>query len=152
MKWPRARRTVQHMLILIFERLLVWLLEVSSELVLLAVFLTLYFGHGRPGDVRSLWFTLLFTAFQLIAAGYLFTTLVSRLVWSTRRAWYYPPAAVLLFLVHSEIDFNSMGQWPRWERLFIQMVGGCIVFGCTYLGSYLLGRWTRQAQARAATA
>ncbi len=126
------------------ERLTTWALEITFEIVLLAVFLALLahdpnefmkavFGHGA--GILMMFFV----------TGYLFTTIIARALWNGKRLWSYPCTAVILFVFHFEILSMAVGgAFDTATRFRIRIAGVLVALVCTSLGSFVLAKWSDQ--------
>jgi hypothetical protein len=131
---------------LIFRRLTVWLVETSSEVLLLALALICLFGYDQHAFGRSVAFYIGGIFLLSITTGYLLTTAVGRTAWRGQKLWPYPSIATALFLIHSQIFFEISGGSTRPEKLSMQATGCCIVFACTFLGSVALRNWAPRSK------
>jgi hypothetical protein len=126
------------------RRLAVWACEIVLEAFLLAaLFLALFGGDAGLGGIWKGVAAHTGGATLLIFAGsYLVSTAITRVVWRGGTVWSYSGNAVVLFSVHFAI-LNSIagGAFESPVRLRIRIVGACIVFVATLLGSLVLRRW-----------
>jgi hypothetical protein len=127
--------------ILILKRLTVWCLEMSSEALLLGLFLTLYDPIKQQTFLMDLSIHTWWIAFYYITSAYFLTRAILRLVWTWDRPLLYQIISVLLFLIHFQICFLKAGLSTQTLGLLIQAVGSCIVFACTFAGSFILRKW-----------
>ena len=126
---------------LILKRLMVWFVETLFEAILLGLALIKLFGYDQHAFGKSLGLYVSGILLMSFTTGYLLTTAVARGAWRGQEWWSYSVIAVALFLVHSEIFFVVSGGSTRSEKLSMQIAGACIVFACTFLGSYVLRMW-----------
>lgn len=129
---------------LIPKRLVVWLIEMSCELLLLTSLLMFMFWVHEPIGkfLKSLPSTIYVIAYVFMwRDGYLLTTGILRLIWSNRKPWLHPAISVVLFSIHVLVFYFLTGGFDRIERLAIEAGGACIVFACTFAGGNLLRRW-----------
>lgn len=141
----RVRLDLEERLVemLILRRLAVWLLETSSEALLLALALIGLFGYDQHAFARSPAFYSSGIVLVSFTTGYLLSAAVARAAWKGQKLWSYPVIATVLFLIHSQIFFVISGGSTRSEKLSIQTAGGCIVSACTLVGSFILRRWAK---------
>jgi hypothetical protein len=124
------------------KRAAVWFIEVLSEVLLLALVLTLLLGHDRHAFLKELLIYSAGVTLLFFTTGYLFTTLLLRLFWKGRTLWSCPAIAVVLFLIHFEImNVGLGGAFEPPTRLLVRVVGTCIAFTCTMTGSFILRNW-----------
>jgi hypothetical protein len=123
------------------KRLSIRFVETSSEVLLLGLFLALLSGLNLPIPKRLLLYS---SAVMLVffTTGYLLTSIVIRAFWKGWALWSYPAVAIILFQIH----FQLMNAQLRLDvdplhRLLVQVIGGGIVFACTFIGSVVLRRW-----------
>jgi len=126
---------------LILKRLAVWLLETSCETLLLGLFLTVFLGFDQHAFGKALLFYAGAVAFMAYTTGYLLTTVIVRAVWRSQRLWLYPIVSTVPFFIHSQIFFVASGGSTPSERLWIRAAGACIVFACTFAGTFALQKW-----------
>jgi len=117
------------------KRITIWFLETGCEALLISVLLLELFGPGRLSVSRDLAAAFFGTLFFFFTTGYLLTTAIADALWRSRRVWLYPVVASVLFCLHLQILFMVAGGWSSAERLPVRVVGPCIVFVCTYVGS-----------------
>jgi len=136
------RNRQERLVILTLKRLLVWLLEASCATFLLGLFLiVVWVGPDKDGFARGLRLFVSGIILLSFTSGYDLTTMVFRIVWKRRRLQLYPIVATSLFLAHSQVIFiYGSGATPS-ERWLLRASGVCIVFACTFAGSYVLRRW-----------
>jgi hypothetical protein len=125
---------------LALKRVSVWFFETFFEIPLLGLFLALLSGLNMPFPKRLLLYSSA-VALVFFTTGYLLTTIVVRAFWKGWALWSYPAVATILFQVH----FQIMNAQLRLDvdpshKLRVQVIGGCIVFACTFLGSFVLRR------------
>jgi hypothetical protein len=73
--------------------------------------------------------------------GYLFTTAYAAFKWRGKSKWFYPSAAGLLYVVHSQVLlFGVNGRSEPWDDILISVLGGCMTFGCAAAGNRLIIR------------
>jgi len=123
------------------KRMVVWLLEAASQVLLVGLFLVMQGGPSDSGLLYDLDFEMRAVTVVFFSTGYFFTTLIGRLFWSTRRVWFYSPAAAALFVIHSQLLFLGLRGWGLGQRLVVQTAGALIAIGTTLAGSYMLRRW-----------
>jgi hypothetical protein len=123
---------------LIIKRLVVWMLETSSAALLLGLALIGLFGYDGGAFGKSLGLYLSGIVLLSFTTGYLLTTGIVRAAWKGHTLWSYPALATALFLIHLQIFFVISGGSIRSQRLSIQAAGASIVFGCTFVGSFIL--------------
>jgi len=129
---------------LIPKLLTVWFFETLSEDFLLGLAVIAMLGVRGYGVGQRLAFLMWAIAFAMFTTGYLLTTLLARALWTVNKLWLYPSAAAILFLVHFQImNWEMGGEWEPQIKIRIRVVGVCIVFACTLLGSLALRKWTR---------
>jgi hypothetical protein len=134
---------------LILKRVTVWLLEMFSEAILLSVLLTVSSIREGPRPFQWSFVKELLFAVSAITyvfmwhSGYLLTTAVLRIVWKRPRLWLYSVVAVVVFLIHLQVIFLIASGWTASERLPVQVGGACIVYGCTFVGSWFLRKWVQ---------
>lgn len=129
---------------LILKRLTMFLAETLSAAVLIGVFLLVLSGRSRGSTVaEDLLLGIVGTVIVfMIGSGYLFTTAVFGVIWRSRKSFLYPLIGLGLFIAH--VQFFVTG-WDLPFKLKVQTGGGCIVFVCSYLGSWLLRQWIDKA-------
>lgn len=126
------------------NRLAVWVLERTTEAVLLGA--TLYLlTWSDESRLRDLLRVIALTGFVfMLGSGYLITTSILGVVWRSRRWWLHPSCASLLYVTH--LRYFATG----WSDLNIgsqmQAAGVCIVFACTIAGNHLLKKWDTPAR------
>jgi hypothetical protein len=121
------------------KRLLVWLIEMVSEILLLGILLTVLLGHDPGSFLKDLSIYSSGTALLFFSTGYFLTTLVVRGVLKRQALWIYPAIATGLFLIHFEIMNVSLGgAFAPPDRLRILVAGACIVLACTFAGTWFL--------------
>lgn len=128
---------------LIAKRLAVWLLETLAAAVLLGILLFLLQGPflGRSEHyaiVQIFAYAILTLSIFMWGSGYLLTTAAASVALRTWRLWLYPAVAAGLFVVH--VEFFA-GGWTIEQKLPLQILGACGVFGCNLLGNFLARRW-----------
>ena len=126
---------------LILKRLSIWLVETCFEVLLLGLALLAMFGYDQGAFVKGLGFYTSALTLLSVTTGYLLTTVVARGAWKSHKLWSYSAVATVLFLIHSQIFFHAATGATKSERLSMQLAGCCIVFACTFLGSFVLRRW-----------
>ena len=141
----------------ILKRLSVWLLETSCEAVLLSVLLYIVayivaeaspdhnFASGL-GDLRLLFLGTVIVF--MLGTRYLLTTVILRVVWKSQRLWLYSAVATVLFLAHLLYFYLEAGGWTLSLQLPVGAGGACIVFACTFVGSWLLRKWEQTGPKR----
>jgi len=135
------------MLTLILKRIPVWLLETAFEAILLGVLLLLFAArYGTDPQRDGYWRYLAFTTVATVEVfmwhcGYLLTTAIVGIFFRARKLWIYPAVASLLFLAHLQY-LVGITVWDPREKLLVRVGGVCIVFACTFLGNYLLRKWS----------
>jgi hypothetical protein len=128
----------------IIKRLAVWLCEMALQAVLLGLFLIVSHWSDENAFGKDLLFFFEATALLFFTTGYLFSIAIVRAIWKTRRLWLYPAIATVLFLIHFEImNVAVHGAFEPSERLRFRTACACIVFACTFLGSWILRKWMR---------
>src|ERR1700734_3128584 len=90
----------------LIKRLAIWLLETSSEVLLMGLALIALLGHDQHAFGRSLLAYATGIVLFSFTTGYLLTTVVARGAWRGKSWWSYSVLAVVLFLIHSEIFFK----------------------------------------------
>jgi hypothetical protein len=73
----------------------------------------------------------------MYGSGYLLTTAIVGVFLRSRNPWVYPTVAVALFVAHEQFLFTGW-KLPDASHLMTQAFGACIVFGCTFIGNWLL--------------
>lgn len=127
---------------LILRPLAVWLIETSSEVLILGLILTLLLGHDPYAFLKGLLIYSSGVILLFLSTGYVFTTIVARAVWRGRRLWSYPAFATLLFFIHFEImNVGLGGAFEPSARVRIRTAGAFITFACTLGGSFFLLKW-----------
>jgi hypothetical protein len=127
---------------LIVKRLLIWFIETCSEVLLLGLAVLAMVGYDKGAFAKDLAGSM--SAFVLLSltTGYLFTTVVARVAWRSRKLWSYSLVATILFLVHSQIFFLVSGADRHDLRnLSVELAGCCVVFACTIAGTFALRKW-----------
>ncbi len=129
-------------IVMLVRRMCVWVGEIISEAILIAVFLTSLWCRLRDseslGDMLKLWFFWPLFLF-MVASDYLLTTGFFGIVWRSSIQWVYPLISALLFVVHIQIFPNG---WDLETRIPVQVGGASIVFACCYGGNWFLKRWS----------
>lgn len=135
-------------MISILKRLVIWLFEISCQVLLLCLLLGVfsYFAY-KPSDTkihpRDVFAMLLAISVVFMAQfGYLLTTMILRIFWTNRTPWLHPAISVVLFSIHLAIFFAA-GNFGMPERLAIAIGGSCIVFATTFIGGYFLRNWAQ---------
>jgi hypothetical protein len=123
------------------KRLVVWLVETSLEVLLLGLALVALFGHDQHAFGRSLVAYASGIVLVSFTTGYLLTTALARGAWRGKMWWSYSAVAVALFLVHSECFFVLSGGSTPPEQFSMQIAGSCVVFACTFAGTFILRGW-----------
>jgi hypothetical protein len=124
------------------KQLLVWFLETSLEVALLAATLVSLFGCDQHAYGKCLAVNFVWIGTMFFSTGYLFSTGIARAIWRGRSTWIYSVVATVLFLIHFEIlNYAAGGAFDPAKRSVIRVAGACIVFACTFLGSLVLRRW-----------
>jgi intracellular septation protein A len=127
---------------LILKRLSVWFVEISSEVVLLGLVLTVLLGHDQHAFFKDLSIYSSGIILLSVTTGYLLSTIVVRAVWRGRTLWSYPTIATVLFFIHFEImNVGLSGAFEPSVRVRIRAAGACIVFACTLAGTFALRKW-----------
>lgn len=137
---------------LVLKRLIVWLVEISSEALLLSLFLVFLSGPSDPaqrGFGTDLFAALAATTVVfMFSTGYLLTTATLRLVWRSERLWLYSAASAALVVAHLQVLFLIASGWSLPMRLQVQVAAACIVFACTLVGGWFLRTWVQAASDR----
>jgi hypothetical protein len=127
---------------LILKRLAVWLVETSSEVVLLGLVLTVLLGHDRHAFFTDLAIYSSGIILLFVTTDYVLSTIVVRAVWSGRTLWSYPAIATVLFFIHFEtMNVGLGGAFEPSARVRIRAAGACIVLVCTLTGTLALRKW-----------
>jgi hypothetical protein len=129
----------------ILKRLTVWLVERFVEALLFGAL----FGYLLLPNFRNvfpdLWRLTGIVAVVLFIHGYYVTTGLFGIVWRSRKSWVYPAIAAVLLVIHTRILFARAGSdftpETRAMELPFAMVGACIAFGCSFVGSRVLKKW-----------
>jgi ABC-type Mn2+/Zn2+ transport system permease subunit len=130
---------------LILKRLVAWLIETFSEVVLLGVVLAVLLGHDKRAFFKDVSIYSSGIILMFVITGYLLSTIIVRAVWRGRTLWSYPAIATVLFFIHFEIMNAGLGgAFEPSDRLRIRLAGACIVFACTLTGTFVLRRWTAE--------
>jgi hypothetical protein len=140
---------------LILKRLSVWALETALQALLLSLVLIGLFGYDSHEFGKTLLICTTWIVIMFFSTGYLFSTVLFRAFWRGRGLWLYSAIATLLFLIHFEILNVGVGVGGAFnppERLRIRAAGVCIVFACTFVGSYFLRKGSSPQQANGAKA
>jgi hypothetical protein len=125
------------------KRIAVWFIEMSSEVLLLGVVLTLLLGHDQHEFLKDVFLYGSGIGLLFFSTGYLLTTVAVRAFWKGRSLWLYPAIATVLFFIHFEImNMGVGGAFEPSTRLRVRVAGACIVLACTFVGSLALRRWT----------
>lgn len=133
------------MLGLVLKRSFVWLVEILAEVVLLALFILIWYPPGASGFVPAFGVAVYWIIRIAVITAYILTTLVSRLVWKRQQALWYPLVAATLYIIHAQIFYEIAGGLEISDRFLLLTAGTCIVFVCTFVGSYVLRGWERRA-------
>ena len=126
------------------RRFSVWVTEMALVLLLLAAVTLAVAGDSKQwsrGDDFLL--ALVWTAFVfMVGSGYLITTGLLAVFFRSRSPWLYPTLAALLFVVHDQLFYTG---WtvPDLSHVQLQIAGACIVFACTFVGTWILRRWAQ---------
>jgi hypothetical protein len=129
---------------LILKRLAVWLLETSCEVILLGLFFTVFLGFDKHAFTKDLLIYIGGIILLSVTTWYLLTTAIARALWTGQRLWAYPVIATALFFIHFEIfNVGIGGAFDPPDRHRVRAVGACIVFACTFAGSFVLRRWVQ---------
>jgi len=132
------------MLMLILRRLAVWLVETSSEVLLLGLLQTGLLGHNRHAFFEDLSIYSSGIVLLFFTTGYLLSTIVVRSVWRGRTLWSYPAIATFLFFIHFEVmNVDLGGAFEPPDRIRIGVAGACIAFACTLAGTLALRSWVQ---------
>lgn len=136
----------------ILKRLAVWLLERLAEAFLLGALLGALTVLSFANLIRLLpgvWVLPLAVGTVLFLHGYYVTTALFGIVWRSQRWWLYPAITATLFVIHTYIiffrlkpDLSSSG---RAIELPFEAGGASIVFACTFVGGWFLGKWLHLA-------
>jgi hypothetical protein len=106
-------------------------------------------GGSDIRPVRDVFVLTVATAFMFLMAGYLLTTLITRLFWRGQEWWGYSLAAAGLFIVHFEImNVGVGGAFDVAERWSIRLFGISAALGCTLGGTTLLSKLERRSHAK----
>jgi hypothetical protein len=132
LRWPKG--------VVLFKRLVVWLLETSCEALLLGLFLAIPTADLRDFTKGLLGFTF-GIALVSVTTGYVATTGIFRLVISSQGLWLYPIVATILFFIHLQIFIGDGGVFTPPMRLRVRVGGACIVLACTLAGNFALQKW-----------
>ena len=129
---------------LILKRFAIWVLELSCEALLFSLLLSFLGGppyrHDFPED---LWFGAAVVVIAFLNTGYAITTALFGVLWRSPTLWVYPTITAILFVAIFQIITISQGSgWSLSTKLFFQGFGIGIVFACTFVGTYLLRKWT----------
>src|SRR5579859_970542 len=124
------------------KRFIIWLLEISCEAFLLSLLLIILQHSGKSASAKDVLILMAAIAFMFYTTGYLFTTVILRILWRSQRLWLYSCIATVLFLLHFEIlDIGIGGAFRSSDRGPILIVGMCIAFACSFAGSCALRKW-----------
>jgi len=122
------------------KRLLLWLAEIVSQALLLALLLAGLFGHdqfsfGRGVVIYAGWIFIMFCV-----TGYALTTAIARAIWKGESSKFYPLLSVVLFVVHFELlNVGIGGAFAPPDRRMVVIAGVAVAF-LTTLGGRLLSR------------
>lgn len=126
---------------LVLKQLAAWSIETFCEALLLMVFLTILWREsGRSSVADDLGLTLVSAFVFMLGSGYLLTTGIFGVLWRSTNPWVYPAIAAALFVAH--VQFFATG-WDPSTKVPVQAGGACIVFGCTFLGTWCLRRFAQ---------
>jgi hypothetical protein len=127
-------------------RVAVWFAEMMAEALLLGLSLSVLLSYDPNEFVKDSLIYSVCVAYMGTVTGYLFTTLVIRVMWKSRMLWSHSAAATALFFVHFEImNISVGGAFYLPDRVRIRAVGAFIVFACSFAGSIGLRRRTALA-------
>ena len=132
---------------LILKRIPIWFLETACEALLLGGVLLAFAARystdpSRDGFARYLAFTTLATVEVFMwHCGYILTTAIVGILFRSRRLWFYPAVASLLFLAHLQYLLGKT-MWDPREKLTVRVAGVCIVSCCTFFGNCVLRKWS----------
>jgi len=142
-RWMRSARHGSNRMQTL-KRLIVWLLEISCEAFLLSLLLFVLSPFSKSASAKDVLILMAAIAFIFCTTGYLFTTVILRILWRSQRLWLYSCIATVLFLLHFEIlNIGIGGAFRPSDRLPIMIVGMCIAFACSFVGSVTLYKWTK---------
>jgi hypothetical protein len=126
--------------------LLIYLLVEAFLLAILLGALILPF----PVFIRSfhgVWATALAVGVVLYLHGYYLTRGLAGVAPRSRRWWFYPAIAAMLFVAHTHFAFarskSDLSPLARAIELPFLAGGACLVFVCAFLGNWYLRKWTR---------
>lgn len=125
---------------LIAKRLLLWLAEIISQALLLALLLAGLFGHdqfsfGRGVVIYASWIFIMFCV-----TGYALTTAIARAVWRGESSKFYPILTAVLFVLHFELlNVGIGGAFAPPDRRTVVIAGAVTAF-VTALAGTLLSR------------
>ena len=123
------------------KRIEVWALEIGCEALLVSVLLIVLsvpYGPSQLGFVRDLALGFLGTLLLFFTTGYLLTIAAADALLRGKTLWVYPFVVSILFSVHLQILFLVASGWALVGRLPMRIIGPCIAFACTYIGSAFL--------------
>lgn len=128
------------------KRLAIWGLETLCESLLGGLLLLLLLTSSGPSPeswIKEWLRSVVLTAGLFVwGSGYLLSTAVVGVVWRSKKLWFYPASASVLFLLHLQWTFAQGNGFSPPERLVLRAVGVCIVLACTFAGNLLLRRWS----------
>lgn len=125
----------------VLRRLAVWLIETCCEAILLMLMILVTSAPSAQrtivDDVPLAFFGTVIVF--MIGSGYWLTTALGRLFLSSRNLCVYPTISAVLFIVHEQFLFSGW-KVPDGAHLQTQILGACLVFICTFIGSVFLRR------------
>ena len=127
---------------MIERRLLVWFVEMLCQAVLIPIVEMALAGFPRDSPWAFVVLVWSFSVFIMLGSGYLLTTVVFRLLVTTKQIWAYPVVAAFLFVIH--LQFFNTGFDPLF-KIGLQIGGAVVVFVCTMIGSWFLRKWQQAA-------
>jgi hypothetical protein len=132
------RKPYIHMLI--FRRLVRWVIERVIELVLGTIAVILTFGSSNYQtnsiSVKEIIDCCYFVIAFFVVSGYIFTSMVISIVFSVRHLWRHIWSNVFLFSFHASLFLFIIVRSSVLRDLLLIIIGACIVSLTAIVGKY----------------
>jgi uncharacterized membrane-anchored protein len=129
------------------KRIVVWLMEVLTEAFLLGTLLGALLFPNFTSLISGVWALAFAVGVVLFLHWYYLTRALFGVAWRSQRPWVYPAIAATLFVTHMHIAVvrskSDLTPFAQATELPFLAGGACIVFACTFVGGWLLRKWTQ---------
>jgi len=125
----------------VLKRLSVWFGETLCGAIILGLFSTVMLRVPEYSVAKLLGASLFWIIYVSGRTGYAFTTLICRLLWSSKKVLRYPVCAAALCIIHGLYYFLATDTGTPRGRFTMLTVGAFAAFVSTLAGSYVLLRW-----------